>query len=134
MGTSVAPLPRMATAAAIMPAGVMGLRNTATEQGLTLVHFSVQLKRFLWDRGCMQRLLTACLEGIQGVLGGIKGYKGVCRLNCGSETAQVQLKSAGVCAPATEARMMTTRFTVLATECDSGLRSGADTCPYLCST
>jgi len=24
----------------------------AAEQGLTLVHFSAQRKRFLWDRGC----------------------------------------------------------------------------------
>ena len=26
-------------------------------QGLTLVHFSAQLKRFLWDRGCLQGCL-----------------------------------------------------------------------------
>ena len=25
----------------------------AGEQGLTLVHFSAQLERFLWDRGCI---------------------------------------------------------------------------------
>jgi hypothetical protein len=24
----------------------------AAKQGLTLVHFSAQLERFLWDRGC----------------------------------------------------------------------------------
>jgi len=24
----------------------------STRQGLTLVHFSAQLERFLWDRGC----------------------------------------------------------------------------------
>jgi len=37
-------------------------------QGLILVHFSAQLKRFLWDRGCLQGLSRGCL----GVTGGIK--------------------------------------------------------------
>jgi DNA polymerase sigma len=34
---------------------VLGAGPTTTEgggQGLTLVHFSAQLERFLWDRGC----------------------------------------------------------------------------------
>ena len=26
--------------------------NTAPNQGLTLAHFSAQLERFVWDRGC----------------------------------------------------------------------------------
>ena len=29
------------------------LPASASEQGLTLVHFSAQRKRFMWDRGCM---------------------------------------------------------------------------------
>jgi len=29
------------------------LSNATRRQGLTLVHFSAQLKRFLWDRGCI---------------------------------------------------------------------------------
>jgi len=28
--------------------------------GLTLVHFSAQLKRFVWDRGCAQGLCSPC--------------------------------------------------------------------------
>jgi len=30
-----------------------GARTAAAGQGLTLVYFSAQRKRFLWDRGCM---------------------------------------------------------------------------------
>jgi len=43
-------------------------------QGLTLVHFSAQQKRFLWDRGCVtgcfgpSRRCYGVLEGIQVVL------------------------------------------------------------------
>jgi len=37
----------------------------ASAQGLTLVHFSAQRKRFLLDRGGS--------GGVQGVLGGIRG-------------------------------------------------------------
>jgi len=35
-------------------ASASGTRQTFTTsyQGLTLVHFSAQLERFLWDRGC----------------------------------------------------------------------------------
>jgi hypothetical protein len=29
-------------------------------QGITLVHFSAQRKRFLWDRGCIKGLLRGC--------------------------------------------------------------------------
>ena len=32
--------------------------------GLTLVHFSAQLERFPWDRGCIQGLFRWCLGGI----------------------------------------------------------------------
>ena len=35
-------------------------------QGLTIVHFSAQLKRFLWNRGCMKGLLRGCLGGVMG--------------------------------------------------------------------
>ena len=61
----------------------------AASQGLTLVHFSVQRKRFLWDRGCVQGLLKGCL-------GGVRGYEGVSRVYFVSETAQVELKSGRV--------------------------------------
>ena len=42
-------------------------------QGLTLVHFSAQLKHVLWDRGACR----ICLGGVQEVSGGIKQYRGV---------------------------------------------------------
>jgi len=35
-------------------------------QGLTLVHFSAQCKRFLWDRGCIWGSLRGCLGGTRG--------------------------------------------------------------------
>jgi len=38
-------------------------------QGLTLVHFSALLKRFLWDRGAF----GGCFRGIQEVSGGTRG-------------------------------------------------------------
>jgi len=44
----------------------------ASEQGITLVHFSAQLKRCVWDRGCIQGLFRGCL----GVSGGIGEYVG----------------------------------------------------------
>jgi hypothetical protein len=44
-------------------------------QGLTLVHFSAPLKRFLWDMGAFR-----VLEGVLGVLGGIKEDQGLFRL------------------------------------------------------
>ena len=58
-------------------------------QGLTLVLFSAQRKRFLWDRGCMWRLFGCCL-------GGVRGYKGVIRLYFASEAAQVEQRSGRV--------------------------------------
>jgi hypothetical protein len=30
------------------------IRRVSLEVGLTLVHISAQLQRFLWDRGCIQ--------------------------------------------------------------------------------
>jgi hypothetical protein len=38
------------------------------EQGLTLVHFSAQLKRIMWDGGAFRD----CFGGVQEVSGGIK--------------------------------------------------------------
>jgi len=43
------------------------------KQGLTLVHFSAQLKRLLWDRGSIQGLF-------RGGLGGVRGDHGVLRV------------------------------------------------------
>jgi len=57
--------------------------HSTFHQGLTLVHVSAQRKCFLWDRGCIQRLL-----------GGIRGIAGcVCRVYFVSKTAQVELIS-----------------------------------------
>jgi len=58
-------------------------------QGFTLVHFSAQRKRFLWDKGCIQGLPEGCL-------GGIRGYQGVLRVYFVSEQAQVELRSGRV--------------------------------------
>jgi len=62
--------------------------GTAT-QGHTLVHFSAQLKRLLWDRGCMQGLFGGCS-------GGVTKHKGVFSVYFVSETAQVELQSGRV--------------------------------------
>jgi hypothetical protein len=61
----------------------------AEKQGLTLAHFSAQLKRLLYVRGCIKGLFRGCL-------GGGTGYWG--RLGCVfvSETAQVELNSGRV--------------------------------------
>jgi hypothetical protein len=55
-------------------------------QGLTLVHFSAQLKPILWDRGAFR----ACSGGVWEVPGGIEEYEGVFRVYSASETAQVE--------------------------------------------
>ena len=65
-------------------------------QGLTLVHFSAQLKRILWDRSA----LWGGSVGVEEVSGGIKEYQGVFRVYFVSETAQVELRSGRVQAPA----------------------------------
>jgi len=62
---------------------------SASSQGLTLVHFPAQGKRFPWDRGCTQGLCRGCF-------GGVRGYEGGFRLYFVSETAQVEPKSGGV--------------------------------------
>ena len=40
--------------------------SNAEYQGLTIVHFSAQHKRFLWDRGCGQGLLGRSFGGVRG--------------------------------------------------------------------
>jgi hypothetical protein len=37
----------------------------AAQQGLTLLHFSAQRERFLWDRGCIHGMLRGCLGGVK---------------------------------------------------------------------
>ena len=44
------------------PYGDLYCRGTPG-QGFTLVHYSDQHKRSLWDRGCMHRLLEGCSRG-----------------------------------------------------------------------
>ena len=61
-------------------------QRPASEQRLTLVHFSFQRQRFLSDRGCIYGLLRGCLRVITG-------FSGVLRVLFVSETAQGELKS-----------------------------------------
>ena len=63
--------------------------SITSDQGLTLIHFSAQRKRFLWDKGCLFELFKGCL-------GGVRGYEGVFRVYIVSETAQLELKSGRV--------------------------------------
>ena len=58
-------------------------------QGLTLVHFSSQRKRFRWDRECLQGMF-------RGFYRGIGGYEGGGGVHFVSKTAQVELKSGRV--------------------------------------
>ena len=58
-------------------------------QGLTLVHFSAQLERFVWDRGCAQGMCSPCK-------GGVKGCSGCVGCVPVSDTAQVKLRSGRV--------------------------------------
>ena len=44
----------------------------AARQGPTLVHFSAQLQRFLWDRGCILGLFRV-YQGVSGVSKGRSG-------------------------------------------------------------
>jgi len=58
MGTSVSPWLRSTVGAALSAtadttSGAGTPVSTTTGQGLTLVHFPAQCKRFLWDRGCI---------------------------------------------------------------------------------
>jgi len=43
--------------------------HEARNQGHTLVHYSAQCKRFLWDRGGIYGLLTVCEGGAEGCAG-----------------------------------------------------------------
>ena len=51
-------------------------RCSACCQGLTLVHFSAQLERILWDRGAFR----GCLQVVWEVSGGVMVYQGVFRV------------------------------------------------------
>ena len=62
-------------------------RALAVRQGLTLVHLSAQLERFVWDRGCA--------EG-WGDVARVKGVFGECRVLSCDNTTEVELKSGRV--------------------------------------
>jgi len=40
--------------------------SASSSQGLTLVHFSAQRKRFLWDRVCSEEPYRGCVGGVTG--------------------------------------------------------------------
>jgi len=81
---------KASSAAADITAAVATVSAAAPcSQGLTLVHFSAQRKRFEWDRGCIQRLMRGCLEGMMG-------HEEVSRMYFVPEMAQVELKSGRV--------------------------------------
>jgi len=107
MGTSVPPCPKHASAgsttggssvatprkalSAARRAGMLARGDAAmkasaravegaTNQGLTLVHFSAQLKRFLWDRG----VFRDCLRGVSEVSGALGDVYGVFCVRNGS--------------------------------------------------
>jgi len=42
------------------------LRAAGLRQGITLVLSSAQRKRFVWDKGCIERLYTGCVGGVKG--------------------------------------------------------------------
>ena len=71
---------------------VAWVRSTAAastsggDHGLTLVHFSAQLERFVWDRGCASGLCSPCQ-------GGVWGYLICLGCFCLSDTAKIELKS-----------------------------------------
>ena len=52
------------TASAALAAGASVTYSAHGRQGLTLLHFSAQRKRFLWDRGCISGLFMGCLGGV----------------------------------------------------------------------
>jgi len=58
---------------------------TGPRQRLTLVHFSAQRERFLWDRGCNEGFFRGCLAGILSRYGAFK-------MSFVSGMAQVELK------------------------------------------
>jgi hypothetical protein len=51
----------------------MPRQGTGKLQGLALVHFQAQFKRFAWERGCIKGLFRGCL-------GSVRGYEGLSRL------------------------------------------------------
>jgi hypothetical protein len=67
-----------------------GARSTAAaaggRQGLTLVHFSACLDRFVWDKGCAQVFCRPCQGGGGGCLGCVGCF-------LVSDAAQVELRS-----------------------------------------
>ena len=82
------PLPTSSSVSSAAPRAATSARmcRSAPRQGLSLVHFSAQRKRFLWDRGCIKGLFRGCLDGV-------RGYQGLLDVYFVSETAQVELKS-----------------------------------------
>jgi hypothetical protein len=66
----------------------MNFMTSTMDQGLTLVHFSAQRKRFLWDRGASGGRIWGLSRGR---LGHARGYEGVSKVAFVSETAQVEL-------------------------------------------
>jgi len=54
--------------------------SAASHQGLTLVHFSAQRKRFVWDGGYIKGSFRRC----KGVLGGIRGGQSIFCVRNGS--------------------------------------------------
>jgi len=99
-------------------------------QGLTLVHFSAQRRRLLWDRGCIHGVFRGCL-------GGVRGYYGLFRVYFVSGTAQVELNDGRVEAPASmrsQATSSTDAGTVVTMRTNPGaLKPGACTRPLLSS-
>jgi hypothetical protein len=71
------------------PYSVEAGAGATSSQGLTLFHFSAQRGRFLWDRGCIERLFRGCS-------GGVRGYQGVFVVYFMSEKAPVELISGRV--------------------------------------
>ena len=41
-------------------------KHLPRHQGLTLVHFSAQPKRCVWDKGCIQGLFKGYIGGVRG--------------------------------------------------------------------
>ena len=88
----------------LLVAPVAGVVLADYWQGLILVHFSAQFKRFLWDWGCIEGMsggvqwvlgsLKWVLGSVKWVLGSIRGCMG-CIL-CQKRPAQVELESGRV--------------------------------------
>ena len=43
---------------------ILNSRAGSSDQGLTLVHFSAERKRFLWDRECIEGLFRGCCASV----------------------------------------------------------------------